>query len=337
MTAVVERVTLELGQGDGWLARRPDGLFWTPADRRPDALLAAFLDATDGRSATTAVTSAVVAAAMAVDPFAIVTWSGDVHVVVMGSVEVCTDAPSMPMLSAGRSRTWVERRPGSGDIALTAGTAADDGTALDAGVVRAGGFRATLSTLSTTTPSPDEPSSEGPSAEVAPHEPAELPAPPTARLGLTLLRSVTGGDWMEDSIGIAGPSATNADDTVTPAEPLERPAGAPGAPMIVVDGTPAVELDEVVVIGRQPDPTAARVDAAAICCTVTGDAAVSRTHLVVRSGAAGVTVVDCGSRSGSALIAAGRQPQTMDPWTPYDLGTADAVRLGGSTTITISR
>ena len=90
--------------------------------------------------------------------------------------------------------------------------------------------------------------------------------------------------------------------------------------MIVVDGTPAVELDDVVVIGRQPDPTAARVDAAAICCTVTGDAAVSRTHLVVRSGAAGVTVVDCGSRSGSALIAAGRQPQTMDPWTPYDLG-----------------
>ena len=107
--------------------------------------------------------------------------------------------------------------------------------------------------------------------------------------------------------------------------------------MIVVDGTPAVELDDVVVIGRQPDPTTARVDAAAVCCTVTGDAAVSRTHLVVRSDAAGVTVVDCGSRSGSALIAAGRQPQTMEPWTPYDLGAADAVRLGGSTTITISR
>ena len=337
MTAVVERVTLELGQGDGWLARRPDGLFWTPADRRPDALLAAFLDATDGRSATTAVTSAVVAAAMAVDPFAIVTWSGDVHVVVMGSVEVCTDAPSMPMLSAGRSRTWVERRPGSGDIALTAGTPADDRTALDAGVVR---------------------------GRWVPSDAVDVVDDHALTRRAVVRRAVSGGRSARTrrtagpADGQARPDAaavghwrrldgrfhrdrrsvgTNADATVTPAEPLERPAGALGAPMIVVDGTPAVELDDVVVIGRQPDPTAARVDAAAICCTVTGDAAVSRTHLVVRSGAAGVTVVDCGSRSGSALIAAGRQPQTMDPWTPYDLGTADAVRLGGSTTITISR
>ena len=122
---------------------------------------------------------------------------------------------------------------------------------------------------------------------------------------------------MEDSIGIAGPAAANADDTVTPAGAAGAASGRAGAPMIVVDGTPAVELDDVVIIGRQPDPTAARVDAAAVCCTVTGDAAVSRTHLVVRSGDAGVTVIDCGSRSGSALIASGRQP--------HDDGTVDAL------------
>ena len=336
MARVVERVTLELGRGDGWLARRPDGLFWTPSQRRPDALLAAFLDASDGRAATTAVTSTVVAAGMAVDPFAVVTWSGDVHVVVMGAVEVCTDAPSMPMLSAGRSRTWVEHRPGGGAIALTAGAAADEGTVLDAGVVRAGGFRAAVSTTTVPTEEPSAEEEEAP-ADVTEPEPEAVPAPPTARLGLSLLRSVTGGDWMEDSIGIAGPAVRNADDTVTPEEPLERPPGVSGAPMIVVDGTPAVELDEVVIIGRQPDPTVARVDDAAVRCTVTGDAAVSRTHLVVRSSEGGVTVIDCGSRSGSALIAPGRQPLTMEPWTPYDLGAGDAVRLGGSTTITISR
>ena len=331
MARVVERVTVELGTGEGWLARRPDGLYWTPSERRPHALLAAFLDAGDGRSATSAVTDAVVAAGMAVDPFTIVTWTGGVHVLVMGAVEVCTDAPSMPMLSAGRSRTWVEHRPGGGDVALTAGATADEGTALDAGVVRAGGFRVRVAT--TAAAPPEEP----PLDVVTPEpDPAVEPAPPTARLGLSLLRSVTGGDWMEDSVGIAGPATASADDTVTPQEPLERPSGA-AVPMIVVDGTPAVELDDVVIIGRQPDPTTARVHPAAVCCTVTGDAAVSRTHLVVRSGERGVTVTDCGSRSGSALITSGRQVMTMEPWTPYDLDIAGAVRLGGSTTITISR
>ena len=136
--------TVEVAPGDGWLACRSGALLWCPDPSRPDALLAAFVDAPDAESTRAAVTDAVVGAALDVPAFALVTWTGDLHVVVMGAVDVETDAPSLPLLSGATSRTWVEHGVvGTAPVEVVAGGRPGAGTDVGDGVVRAGGFRLT--------------------------------------------------------------------------------------------------------------------------------------------------------------------------------------------------
>ena len=93
-------------------------------ESRPDSLLEAF-----ARRAGCGVDpgrrhEAVVGAALDVPAFALVTWPGDLHVVVMGAVDVETDAPSLPLLSGATSRTWVEHGvAGTEPVEVVAGDA----------------------------------------------------------------------------------------------------------------------------------------------------------------------------------------------------------------------
>ena len=81
-----------------------------------------------------------------VGPFACVSWTGDVRVMVFGDVAIETDQPSLPMLSGAGSRTWVEHSlqlTGPASLSVAGGDA-DEFTDLAAGIVLGGGFRLDL-------------------------------------------------------------------------------------------------------------------------------------------------------------------------------------------------
>ena len=86
----------------------------------------------------------MVAAAFDAAPFAVIAWTGGLEVVVLGGVEVVTDHPALPMLSGAGSGSWVERRLGTFDGAVTVsvGGPAEEHSDLVLGRVRAGGFAA---------------------------------------------------------------------------------------------------------------------------------------------------------------------------------------------------
>ena len=194
--AVAPGPRLEVAPGLGWLARRPDALWWSPGPDRPARLLGAFLDAAGAAEA--AVTQAVVDVGFDVDPFTLVTWAADLRVVVMGALDVETDVPSLPLLSGAGSATWVEHRVGAvRDAAVFAGEAPTAGTDLAAGVVRAGGFRLTLTAAAPV----------GVARGVAPQRDES----PVAS-GPELLDLVTGGDWMEESIDVTSPPRQSGGD-----------------------------------------------------------------------------------------------------------------------------
>ena len=99
--------------GEGFLVRRPNALFFSPVeprDPRVAALLEAFEAAPDDASASTAVTDAVVAAAFDAAPFAVVSWTGGLEVVVLGGVEVRDGSPGAPD-AVGRRLRFVGRAP----------------------------------------------------------------------------------------------------------------------------------------------------------------------------------------------------------------------------------
>ena len=199
---VSPRPRVELAPGQGWLARRPDALWWSPGADRPDRLLAAFLEADGAGAAEVAVTQAVLDVGFAVEPFTLVTWAADLRVLVMGALDVETDVPSLPLLSGAGSATWVEHRVSAvRDAAVFAGQPPTAGTDLEAGVVRAGGFRLTLTATAGGGAEPDD----------APRQ-DEAPAP----AGPELLDLVTGGDWMEESIDVTSPLRQGREAVATP-------------------------------------------------------------------------------------------------------------------------
>ena len=292
--------TVELAPGAGWLACRSGALLWSPDASRPDAVLDAFLGAPDAESTHAAVTAAVVGAALDVPAFALVTWPRALHVVVMGAVDVETDAPSLPLLSGATSRTWVEHGvPGEDVVVVCAGTAPAGGTDVGSGVVRAGGFRLTAQPggagehLATAVPAAPVPPCTGTT-------PAPQPAPAPSS-GAALLDLVTGGDWMDDSIGLGAPGALlEVGPDPEPSEPVPVfeegtvtvpgrfcPAGHANSPTqascrrcgdlidltapvtevaqpllaeLVGDDGETIPIVGAIVVGRRPDPGAAGVE-----------------------------------------------------------------------------
>ena len=199
--------------GEGLLVRRPNALFFSPVEPRDHAvaaLLEAFEAAPDDASAGAAVTDAVVAAAFDAAPFAVISWTGGLEVVVLGAVEVLTDHPALPMLSGAGSGSWVERgsRAFDGAVTVTVGGPAEEHSDLVLGRVRAGGFAAIV-----TAGVPGRPKATTGAAQTPPPAPAanvtatDIGADESGRRldGLAALRAATGGDWMEESLGL-GPS-----------------------------------------------------------------------------------------------------------------------------------
>jgi hypothetical protein len=431
------RAVVSVVPGAGILVRRPAAVFFSPVapdDESIAALLLAFESAADDGSASAAVTEAVVAAAFEAAPFAVVTWTGGLELVVLGGVEVRTDHPTLPMLSGAGSGSWVERRLGTldGTVTVSVGGPVDDGTDLALGRVRAGGFAAIVTAAAHRTPSADD---------VQPPRPAAMPAEPDTGVdnessgrrleGLAALRAATGGDWMEESLGLGPPDASAAsagvsspgsaagvytgdvDDEVTLGgddEPLPAAIGAPppwpgddapavpedvdrdrgnadnstageppaerrlvpsrhcpadhpnppladvcrecgaaidaGAPTVAVRQPPLGRLrlgdgessaiDRALVLGRRPDAGAAGMPAGSRLIAVSSEASVSRTHAVVRAEGWTVTVTDCGSRSGTAvLMPGGDEPLLLQPWIPHEVAIGTQIFLGGPTSVSV--
>ena len=279
--------TLRLCAGGGWLARRPDGLFYTtrdwgseageapPASQAPE-VMGAFTDAADAAAAVDAVTASTVEGGFDVPPFVLVTWADQVQCVVFGDVAVQTEDPSAPMLSAAGSSTWVERRLtfGASPIRVWAGEPALTGTVLNDGVVPAGGFdvqmeasapadhqRPETPIRTDTTDQALEPPA-GADQPVATTVPAATGAEARVR-GIEALTAATGGDWMEDSLGLGGrrpeaadgSAATSGDESPTGEhQRVETGHGPPG--IEDVESTWVPEAAPPIDAGRRASPPA---------------------------------------------------------------------------------
>lgn len=246
--------SLQVAAGDGWVARRYDGVLFV-GDAWPE-VLEAFCAAGDTDAAQDAVTSAALAAAFEVPSFVIVTWGARVDCLVFGDVEVRSEDPSAPMLSAAGSSTWVERRlrPGDeGTLRVWAGAPGVAGSALGAGVVPAGGFELHLGTgdLDDQHQSPDarlaaanpEPAPVEPAFEPEPEpEPVPGPEPEPVRVdtvpadaleskvsGMEALVAATGGDWMEESLGLRSGGTAVPIPSTEPGSPGDDPDSMSGA------------------------------------------------------------------------------------------------------------
>jgi len=209
---IVSRLGVGVESGAGLLARRADGLLFTCGTSFAgwSQLIEQFLDADDVEASRDAVTDGVIAASFAIDPFAMVTWSDVVHVHVLGDISLTTDLPSLPMLSGRGSASWVEHRAPrtTGQCRLWLGATPIPGSDLGAGVTPADGFSLELeagsparerASIQSDRPAPSPAS--GPRSEPVP-DLSGTAAQRGATSGLEALQAATGGDWMEDSLGL---------------------------------------------------------------------------------------------------------------------------------------
>ena len=161
--------------------------------------------------------------------FALVTWAPHLHVVVMGAVDVETDAPSLPLLS-GRDVAYLgrARRP-RGDRrrrrVVRRRARRRDGrrprrrTRRRLPADHRGRARGATATTAAPEPAPPEPPDPEPAFPVA-----------AASTGAALLDLVTGGDWMDDSIGLAAPGALLDEPAAPEPEPEPVPIVGPTVP-----------------------------------------------------------------------------------------------------------
>lgn len=118
--------------------------------------------------------------------------------------------------------------------------------------------------------------------------------------------------------------ALASDDELT----IEQPVLA----TLALDGLAPVRVDDRLVIGRRPTLEAARQPTGR-CLAIPSPLEVSRTHCVVAADGWQITVTDCGSKAGTALLAVGSTiPVRLDPWVPHEADIGDTILLGGPTT-----
>ena len=89
-------------------------------------------------------------------------------------------------------------------------------------------------------------------------------------------------------------------------------------------------------LGRRPDHEAAQADHRAQLVVVSDDPSVSRTHLRIDVEDWSLTVTDCGSRSGTAIVVRpGEEPRILEPWVTHELPIGARLFLGGPTSVVI--
>ena len=109
----------------------------------------------------------------------------------------------------------------------------------------------------------------------------------------------------------------------------------PLALLQLADGE-TIPIDRCIVIGRRPDPDAAQADERAKTVIVGDDPSISRTHLRIDVEDWALIVTDCGSRSGTAIVARpGEEPRVVEPWMPHELPIGARVFLGGPTSVAV--
>lgn len=109
----------------------------------------------------------------------------------------------------------------------------------------------------------------------------------------------------------------------------------PVALLQLADGE-TIPIDRCVVIGRSPDPDAAQAHERARIVVIGDDPSISRTHLRIDVEDWALIVTDCGSRSGTAIVARpGEEPRVVEPWMPHELPIGARVFLGGPTSVAI--
>lgn len=105
--------------------------------------------------------------------------------------------------------------------------------------------------------------------------------------------------------------------------------------LLLVDGE-AMAIDRALVLGRRPDATVAAAAPGSRLISIGSDATISRTHAVVRADGWTVTVTDCGSRSGTAvLMPGGDEPLVLQPWIPHEVTVGARIFLGGPTSVSV--
>jgi hypothetical protein len=345
---------LAIGPGDGRVARRADGLLFVAGGPDPQswqAIIDAYLEAPNADEAREAVTAAAIQAGFALDPFVMVTWADAIELLVLGPMEIRTDLPSVPVLSGTASATWVEHRvvhpPATAQLA--AGQPAAAGTRLDAGAVAAGGFALALAVVggpAPAWPAPGAPiaatqADAGPDTAPEPLDPEMTISPPAAlaaHVAAATAASRTPGlvRARRCARGHINPphsaQCRTCGDLIGAGSAVEMIAQPVLGHVVLPDGS-AIAVDGTSVLGRKPSTDAARVESTARLVPLAADAAVSRTHVVIRAEGWTMTATDCGSRGRTVLRSPGaNDPELLEPWVPHELQAGDTLYLGGPTT-----
>lgn len=132
------------------------------------------------------------------------------------------------------------------------------------------------------------------------------------------------------------------DDSPPPGDATQRRGERmhPTAMALQLPSGVTVPVDATLVIGREPDPRAGRVDRnSARLLTIDAPTTVSRTHLIVRKHPQHtdrVNVIDCGSRGSTAILSLGAtEPRPIAAWQPHEVSVGDRLLLGGPTAISV--
>ena len=121
------------------------------------------------------------------------------------------------------------------------------------------------------------------------------------------------------------------DETVA-AESIRQPPLA----LLELGADRTIPIDRSLVLGRQPDLDAAQAPDRARAVVISDDASVSRTHMRIDVEDWSLTVTDCGSRSGTAIVTRpGEEPRVLEPWMPHELPVGARLFLGGPASVAI--
>jgi len=289
-----------------------------------------------------------------------------------GDITIRTNLTSSPTLTGTGVRTWVEHRNSTpvGRLEIAAGEAATADTDLGDGIVAASGFELVLdpATLEGRTPGPEGDATPPAGSPASPESADRLQALKAAAASTeaapdgdshrddpdpeTTLDPAA-GDTLEADAGRrrlasarpcpdghlnaphlaecrrCGRSIATEAGTITVEQPVLGLVGLPDGRRIPLDGAFA--------IGRNPTPEGTRRDTAVTPVALDAPTSVSRTHVLLEASGWSITVTDCGSRSGTALIASGDDdPIELLAWTPHEVTGGDVIYLGGPTMISIS-
>lgn len=334
-TAEGHRAVLHTAPGEGLLARRPEALLFVPnpADQA-EKLLMGFETASAGRELE-ALAELALEADLDLPPFVAIVFGPVVTLRVFGDLQVETDQPSAPLLSAAACDTWIDHslhRPGPSVTIRVAGAGCNPLTNAQLGCFSAGGFELRLNGAGQSTQNAQdrEKASERQPDTDRPH--------PDLESSGSLVKLVLDGVFTPDAELVGGPEpcAASVDDPRAETPTLEPPTNVawtqparlraqPGAILRFDDGQ-RVEVRKPIVMGRNPIRMAESGDLEPL--VISGEK-VSRAHLMVSIEDDRLLVDDCGSRNGSAILASGAsEPMQLLSGTPVAIGEGTKVYLG---------